>query len=225
MKLLVVEDDAKIAAALARGLRAEGFTVDEARDGDDGLWMATESEYDLIILDLMLPRRDGFRVCADLRHLQNWTPILILTARCDEQSETNGLSCGADGFLTKPVSFPVLVAHIRSLIRRSERCTAAPLAIGEFRIDPASRQVWSSGIETRTTAREFDVLEFLMRRSGQTITKSALLRGVWEFDFDGNDNIVQVYVTRLRRKLDVPHGTDHIRTVHGVGYRLVGHAA
>ncbi len=225
MKLLVVEDDAKIAAALSRALTAAGFTVDIARDGDDGLWMASEAEYDLIVLDVMLPKRDGFQVCVDLRRGANWTPILMLTARDDERAQTQGLDAGADDYLTKPVSFAVLTAHIRSILRRSARCSAAPLAIGTIRIDPTSRRVWSSDAEILLTQREFDVLEFLMRRHGQAVTKDSILRGVWAFDFDGSDNIVQVYVTRLRRKLDGPYGTEHIRTVHGVGYRLEGNVA
>jgi two-component system OmpR family response regulator len=220
MKLLLVEDDEKIACALVRALTADGFTVDHAADGDDGLWMATEAEYDLIVLDVMLPRRDGFQVCADLRAAGNWTPVLMLTARDDESAQTEGLDVGADDYLTKPVSFAILAAHIRSILRRSARCTAAPLTVGTIRIDPRSRQAWSSDVQTPLTHREFDVLEFLMRRQGQAVSKDAILRGVWEFDFDGSENIVQVYVTRLRRKLDGPHGTAHIHTVHGVGYRL-----
>jgi DNA-binding response OmpR family regulator len=225
MKLLIVEDDVKIAGALKRGLTAEGFTADVANNGDDGVWMATESQYDLILLDVRLPRRDGFRVCADLRTVGNWTPVLMLTALDDDDSEIKGLAVGADAYVTKPFSFPVLVAHVRSALRRSVRCTPAPLVVGKLHIDTVSRRAWSSGAEVELTHREFEVLEFLMRRSGKAVPKETILRGVWDFDFDGSDNIVQVYVTRLRRKLDGPYGTEHIHTVHGVGYRLEGNVA
>ena len=225
MKVLVIEDDAKISRAVARGLEAEGFNVDTADNGDDGLWMATEADYDLIVLDVMLPKRDGFAVCRDVRAAGRWTPILMLTARDDECSETRGLEIGADDYLTKPVSFPVLIARVRSLLRRSEHRETVPDTIGRIRLDPVSRRVWSSDVEVTLTHREFDVLEFLVRRHGRVVSKDAILRGVWEYDFDGSENIVQVYVTRLRRKLDGPHGTDHIRTVHGVGYCLEGNVA
>jgi DNA-binding response OmpR family regulator len=225
MKILVVEDDVKIAKALARGLAAEDFASDVAHNGDDGVWMATESQYDLIILDVMLPARDGFQVCSDLRSIGNWTPIVMLTARDEDDAEMRGLEAGADAYVTKPFSFPVLVAHIRSTLRRSVRCTTAPLAVGSLQIDTVSRRAWSSGTEIELTHREFDVLEFLMRRSGKSVSKETILRGVWDFDFDGSDNIVQVYVTRLRRKLDGPYGTEHFRTVYGVGYRLEGDVA
>lgn len=221
-KLLVVEDDSKVASALKRGLQRSGFTVDVAADGDDGWWMATEAEYDLVLLDVMLPGRDGFSVCADLRAADNWTPVIILTAKDAESAETLGLSLGADDYLTKPFSFPVLIARVQSVLRRCERSDPTPVAAGALRLDASTHRVWSSGVEVRLTRREFDVLEFLLRRVGQTVTKETILHGVWEFDFDGSANIVQVYITRLRRKLDLPHGTDHIQTVHGIGYRLVG---
>jgi len=220
-KLLVVEDDAKIAAAVKRGLEFEGFTVDVARDGDDGWWMATESEYDLMILDVMLPRRDGLSLCADLRVAGNWTPILMLTAKDGDAAQTQGLAAGADDYVTKPFSFPILIARTRAILRRCQHTNVAPLEVGSIRIDPASHRAWAHGAEVQLTHREFAVLEFLARHAGQTVSKDAILRGVWEFDFEGSANIAQVYVTRLRRKLDLPHGTEHIQTIHGVGYRLI----
>lgn len=225
MKLLVVEDDAKIGRAVARALTAEGFTIDRAHDGDDAIWMANEGDYGVVLLDLMLPRRDGFRVCEELRAAGNWTAVLVLTARDDESAETRALDAGADDFLTKPYSLPVLVAHIRSLLRRTEHRGTPHVEVGDLRIDPTSRRAWSHDQEIRLTNREFNILEFLMRRRGAAVAKQDILRGVWEFDYDGSENIVQVYVTRLRRKLDEPFGSNHIRTVHGVGYRLEGDVA
>ena len=222
MKLLVVEDDLKIAAAVKRGLEADGFTVDIAADGDDGWWMATEGTYDLIVLDLMLPRRNGYAVCRDLRAAGDWTPILMLTAKEGELDETEALETGADDFLTKPFSFAVLIARIRALLRRSGGRDPVPSVVGQLRVDVAGRRVWSSGAEVELTRREFDVLEFLVRRAGQVVSKQEIIAGVWEFDFDGDPNIVEVYVGRLRRKLDEPFGTRHIATVRGAGYRLDG---
>ena len=206
MKLLLVEDDMKIATAVQRGLEAEGFTVEVAFDGDDGLWLATEGSYDLIVLDIMLPGRNGFQICADLREAGDWTPILMLTAKDGDLDEAEALDTGADDYLTKPFSFPVLVA-------RSGRCCAArpgatrrPVAVGDLRIDPGARRVWRGDIEVVLTAREFDVLEFLVRRAGQVLSKAEILAGVWDYDFDGDPNIVEVYVGRLRRKVDEPFG-------------------
>ncbi len=220
MKLLVVEDDRKIAAALARGLEAEGFTVDVALDGQDGLWMATEGAYDLIVLDIMLPGRNGYLVCGDLRAAGNWTPILMLTAKDGELDEAEALDTGADDYLTKPFSFPVLVARIRALLRRAGGRDPAPVMIGALRVDTVGRRLWSGDTEIDVTSREFDVLAFLGRRAGQVLSKREILAGVWEFDFDGDPNIVEVYIGRLRRKIDQPFGTNHITTVRGAGYRM-----
>lgn len=221
MKLLVVEDDDKIARAVKRGLEGEGFTVDVAADGHDGWWMATEVDYDLIVLDLMLPGRDGFSICRDLRAADNWTPILILTANDSDISEANALELGADDYLSKPFSFVVLHARVRSILRRRAHSDAAPTVIGTLRIDSGARRVWIEDHEVQLTHREFDILEFLARRVGQAVSKEQILQGVWEFDFLGDPNIVQVYVTRLRRKLDAPFGTERIQTVRGTGYRIV----
>lgn len=221
VKVLVVEDDAKVAAAVARGLRAEGFAVDLAADGDEGLWLAAESTYDLVVLDLMLPRRNGFRVCADLRARGDWTPVLVLTAKEGDEDEAEALDTGADDYLRKPFAFDVLLARIRALLRRSAPSPGDVVAVGDLRIDPAARAVTRAGDPIGLTAREFEVLEFLARRAGTVQSKADILAGVWDFGFDGDPNIVEVYVGRLRRKVDEPFATAMIETVRGVGYRLV----
>lgn len=221
MKVLLVEDDTKIAAAVRRGLVAEGFTVEVATDGDEGLWRVTESGYDLIVLDIMLPGRNGFQVCAELRARADWTPILMLTAKDGDLDEAEALDTGADDYLTKPFSFPVLVARMHALARRAGSGAPVPVAVGDLRLDPATRQVWRNDHEARLTAREFQVLEFLLRRSGQVLSKRDILDGVWEHDFDGDPNIVEVFIRRLRRKIDEPYGRTSIQTVRGFGYRLV----
>jgi two-component system OmpR family response regulator len=221
MKLLLVEDDEKIAATVKRGLEAEGFSVELAADGDEGLWRATEGSYDLLVLDIMLPGRNGYRLCADLRAADNWTPILMLTAKDGDLDEAEALDTGADDYLTKPFSFPVLVARVRALLRRTPDRKPAPVSVGDLRIDPAQRRVWVGEDERTLTAREFEVLEFLVRRAGQVLSKEEILAGVWDDDFDGDPNIVEVYVLRLRRKLDLPDGRHRIQTVRGAGYRVV----
>jgi DNA-binding response OmpR family regulator len=221
MKVLVVEDDARIAAAVRRGLEAEGFGVRVAADGPEGLWMAAEGHFDVIILDLMLPGRNGFQVCADLRASGDWTPILVLTAKDGDLDEAEALDTGADDFLSKPFSYPVLVARVRALARRAARRTLAPAAVGDLRIDGARRRAWRGDDEVALTAREFDVLEQLVRRAGEVQSKDELLGAVWDDDFEGDPNIVEVYVRRLRRKLDEPYRRRSIETVRGAGYRLV----
>ena len=220
MKLLLIEDDTRIALAVKRGLEAEGFAVEVAHDGDDGLWRATEGSHDLIILDLMLPKRSGFRVCADLRAAEIWTPILVLTAKDGDLDEAEALDTGADDFLTKPFSFPVLAARVRALLRRAGGGNPVPIAVGDLRVDPGRRRVWRGQAEIELTAREFDVLSFLVRRCGQVLSKDEILSGVWDYDFEGDPNIVEVYVGRLRRKVDEPFGETSIETVRGAGYRL-----
>jgi DNA-binding response OmpR family regulator len=222
MKVLVVEDNKKIAAAVKRGLDAEGFSVEVSFDGDDGLWRATEHHYDLLIVDLMLPGRDGYEICRMLRQQGDWTPILVLTARDGEMDQTRALDTGADDYLVKPFSFPLLAAHVRALLRRMSG-TAPPIEVGDLRLDPSRHRCWRGTTEIRLTAREFSVLEFLVRRAGQVSPKFEILRGVWEYDFDGDPNIVEVYIRRLRRKVDEPFGRHDIETIRGAGYRLAAH--
>ncbi len=224
MKVLVVEDDPKIAAVVRRGLELEGFTVEQAADGDEGWWMATEGVYDVIVLDIMLPRRNGFVVCRDLRAAGITTPILMLTAKDGELDEAEALDTGADDYVTKPFSFAVLIARIRALLRRSAASVASSstAAVGSLHLDSAARRAWSSGTEVELSRREFDVLEHLVRHTGQVVSKGQLLDAVWELDFAGDPNIVEVYVGRIRRKIDEPFGTHHIVTVRGAGYRLDG---
>jgi len=220
VKLLVVEDDHKIATAVKRGLEDEGFTVDVVSNGDDGWWMATEGAYDLIVLDIMLPGRNGYVLCGDLRSAGNWTPILMLTAKSGEFDEAEALDTGADDYLSKPFSFPVLIARVRSLLRRAGRRAPVSTTVGAVAVDSAARRVQSSGVDVALTRREFDVLEFLARRAGHVVSKDEIIAGVWEFDFGGNPNIIEVYVGRLRRKVDDPFGTRHITTVRGSGYLM-----
>jgi DNA-binding response OmpR family regulator len=221
VKLLLVDDDRTLTASLRRGLEAEGFTVDVTHDGTDAVWMASESSYDLVVLDVMLPGRNGFQVCADLRAGDNWTPILMLTAKHGDLDQAEALDTGADDYLTKPFSYAVLVARVRALVRRTALRPPAPVEVGDLRIDPASRRVWRGEHALSLTTRQYQVLEFLVRRAGQVVSKDDILDGVWEHDFDGDPNIVEVYIRRLRAQIDEPFGRHSIETVRGAGYRLI----
>ena len=220
MKVLVIEDDVKTAAALQRGLEAEGYRVEVAHDGHDGLWLATETGADVIVLDIMLPGLNGYMLCKTLRARGITTPILMLTAKDGEWDEAEGLDTGADDYLVKPFSFPVLLARLRALLRRGDHATA-PVAVGDLRIDSGERRTWRGDTEISLTARQFEVLEFLVRRTGQVLSKTDILEGVWMHDFDGDPNIVEVYVKRLRRAVDEPFRRRSIETVRGAGYRIV----
>jgi DNA-binding response OmpR family regulator len=220
MRVLVVEDDKRLAGSVKRGLEAEGYAVDVALDGTDGKWLATEQDYDAIVLDIMLPGLNGYRVCEELREAGNWTPILMLTAKRGEYDEAEALDTGADDFLSKPFSFVVLLARLRALLRRGTRERPAVLHVGDLRVDPAARRVWRGEQEVLLTTREFAVLEYLVRHAGAVVQKGRLLEHVWDFDFEGDPNIVEVYVGRLRRKIDEPFGVSTIETVRGAGYRM-----
>jgi len=220
VKVLLVEDDAKIATAVARGLEAEGFDVEVSHDGADGLWRATEGSFDVVVLDIMLPGRNGYQICAELRAADNWVPILMLTAKDGDLDEAEALDTGADDFLTKPFSFPVLVARLRALLRRSAGRDPVPVSIGDLTIDPGRRSVSRGDVAIELTAREFAVLEFLVRRAEQVLAKDEILAGVWHSDFEGDPNIVEVYIRRLRRKIDEPFERHTIDTLRGAGYRV-----
>jgi len=220
MRVLVVEDEVPLAEAITEGLVAEGFDVDAVHDGIDGLWRAREGSYDAIVLDVLLPGMNGYRVCKTLRDEGVWTPILILTAKDGEYDEAEALDTGADDFLSKPFSFVVLLARLRALFRRGAPPRPAVLELGPVRLDPATRRVTHGGTEVQLTAREFSLLEYLMRRDGNVASKAEILDHVWGMDFAGDPNVVEVYVGYLRRKLDQPHETKIIKTVRGAGYRL-----
>jgi DNA-binding response OmpR family regulator len=220
VRVLVVEDERRLAAAVRRGLQAEGFAVDLAHNGEDGLHAAREGDYDALVLDLMLPKLSGYRVCQQLRAEQNWVPILILSAKDGEYDQADGLDLGADDYLTKPFSYVVLAARLRALLRRGAVPRPATLTAGDLTLDPATRQVRRGGHPVELTAREFSLLEFLLRRAGQVVPKQVLLEHVWD-DYGAVDpNAVEVYVSYLRRKIDVPFGRHALQTVRGAGYRL-----
>ena len=226
MRVLVVEDEKKIASALKRGLTAEGFTVDVANNGVEGLWSATENEYDAIILDILLPQMNGFVVCAKLRERGIWTPILMLTAKHGEFDQAEALDTGADDYLTKPFSYVVLVARLRALLRRSMRDDPnTKYEVGDLGLDPRTHRATRSGVEILLTAREFTVLEYLMRNADKVVSKREILDNIWDIDFGGDPNIVEVYIRRLRNKIDEAFDCKSIETVRGVGYRIVGQTA
>ncbi len=220
MKLLMIEDDEKIATAVRRGLEGEGFVVDVVLNGVDGLWLAKEGCFDALIVDLMLPGMNGFEICAALREANIWTPILVLTAKDGDLDEAEALDSGADDYVVKPFSFPVLVARVRALLRRTDGGLPAPLEAGDLRIDPLQRRAWRGDVDIVLTTRQFQVLEFLIRRVGAVQSKDDILAGVWDYDFDGDPNIVEVYIRRLRTRIDEPFGRRAIETVRGAGYRL-----
>lgn len=218
-RILVVEDEENVATALRRGLEREGFAVDVARTGDEGLWMATEHPYDAIILDIMLPNMSGYRVCSSLREADIWTPILMLTAKDGEYDQAEALDGGADDYLTKPFSYVVLLARLRALLRRGARERPTVLHVGDVSLDPAAHRVTVGEDEIRLTSREFAVLEYLMRHSGEVVSKTDLLAAVWDAEFEGDPNIVEVYLRRLRVKLADARQLV-IETLRGAGYRL-----
>jgi two-component system OmpR family response regulator len=222
MRVLVVEDETRLAEGLRRGFEAEGFAVDVAATGSDGLWLARENQYSVIVLDIMLPGISGYRVCEALRAERNWTPILMLTAKDGEWDQVEALDTGADDYLTKPFSYAVLLARVRALMRRGAADRPAVLEAGDVRLDPAARTVRRGDTAIDLTAREFAVLEYLVRRKGEVVSKREVLDNVWDSDFEGDSNIVEVYVRHLRNKLDRPFDRAAIETLRGSGYRLAG---
>lgn len=219
-RVLVVEDDEPLAAAVAEGLAGEGFEVEVTLDGAEGLAATGARRFDLIVLDLLLPRIDGLSFCDLLRRDGDWTPVLVLTGKQGELDETMALETGADDFLSKPFSFPVLVARLRSLLRRHRRERPAELTAGDLVLDTAQHRCWRGETEISLTPREFALLECLLRHAGEAVRKRDILDEVWDWAFDDDSNIVEVYVGYLRRKVDLPFGREAVRTVRGVGYRL-----
>jgi two-component system OmpR family response regulator len=221
-RALVVEDDVNLARAVADILSDEGFSVVERHDGDSGYRAALTGEFDVLVLDVMLPKRNGFQVCLDLREAGVETPLLMLTAKDGELDEIEGLEAGADDFLRKPFERSIMVARIHALLRRNVRGRPRPVVVGPVSLDPSARRVTSHGREVALTPREFALLEFLMQRADRTMAKAEILDGVWGAHFDGDPNIVEVYVGYLRRKLDEMPARSIISTVRGVGYRVSG---
>jgi DNA-binding response OmpR family regulator len=220
MRVLVVEDEAVLAEGVRRGLEAEGFATDVAANGVDGLWMATEHPYDAIVLDILLPGMNGYKVCAELRAAGVWTPILMLTAKDGDLDEAEALDTGADDYVTKPFSYVALVARLRALIRRGGAERPAVLEAGDLRLDPAEHRAWRGDVELSLTGRELALLEYLLRCEGSICSKTDIVDHVWDGSFDGDLNIVEVYIGHLRAKIDRPFGRSSIQTVRGAGYRL-----
>ena len=218
--MLIVEDQPKLAALLARGLREEGHAADVAERGEDAAWMALAARYDAIVLDIMLPGIDGLETCRGLRRRGVWTPVLMLTARDAIGDRVVGLDAGADDYLTKPFSFEELLARLRALTRRAPAERPVTVAVGDLRLDPAAHRAWRGETELDLSAKEFALLELLMRRPGNVLTRGQLLEGAWDMSYERRSNIVDVYIRHLREKIDRPFGSDTIETVRGVGYRL-----
>ena len=220
MRVLIVEDEPKMASLIRRGLTAEGMAVDVADNGDDAVWMGSATEYDAIVLDVMLPGSDGFEVCERLRADRVWSPILMLTARDSVADRIAGLDRGADDYLTKPFSYAELLARLRALVRRGRPERPAQLEAAGLRLDPASRRVWRGDEQIALSAKEFALLETMMRRPGQILSRFELLEHAWNYEYENRSNVVDSYIRFLRRKIDKPFGTDSIETVRGAGYRL-----
>jgi two-component system OmpR family response regulator len=220
MRVLVVEDEARMARLLKRGLEEEGHAVDVATDGPDGLWMATENDYAAIVLDLMLPGFDGVELCRRLRAQRIWVPVLMLTARDAVGDRVRGLDAGADDYLVKPFSLLELAARLRALARRDDRARPVLLEVGDLRLDPATKQAWRGETELQLSPKEFSLLELFLRHPGSVLTRTQIIEAVWDFAYDAGSNVVDQYVAYLRRKVDMPFGRHDIETVRGMGYRL-----
>jgi two-component system OmpR family response regulator len=220
MRVLVVEDEVKLAGLLKRGLEEEGYAVDIATDGSEAIWMGTENPYDAVLLDVMLPDADGFEVCRRLRDAGRWSPVLMLTARDAVEDRVAGLDAGADDYLTKPFSFAELLARLRALLRRGATERPAELRVGDLVLDPATHRVTRGGVHVDLTRKEFALLEYFMRHSGEVLSRTSLIEHVWDFAFEGDSNVVDVYVRYLREKIDRPYGRRSLETIRGSGYRL-----
>jgi two-component system OmpR family response regulator len=220
MRLLVAEDDVRMAGLLRRGLMEDGHVVDVVGDGTEAVWMASENAYDVVLLDVMLPGIDGFEVCRRLRSSGVWSGVLMLTARDDVEDRVRGLDAGADDYVLKPFSFSELSARVRALIRRGSAPRPTAVEVGDLRLDPVSRQVWRGAAEIELSPKEFAMLELFMRNPGEVLTRTRILEHVWDFAYDGLSNVVDQYVGYLRRKVDKPFGTHDLQTVRGAGYRL-----
>jgi DNA-binding response OmpR family regulator len=220
VRVLIVDDERPLAETIRRGLTDEGFVVEMAHDGEEAIWAATEKRFDAIVLDIMLPNGNGYQVLAELRRREVWTPVLMLTAKDGDYDQIDAFDLGADDYLTKPFSFNVLVARLRALIRRGGPERPVVLTCGDLSLDPVRRRVERGGIEISLTPREYGLLEFLMRHRGDIVTKAEILDGVWDPAFEGDPNVVEVYIRYLRRKIDTPFARRAIETVRGMGYRL-----
>jgi len=220
MRILVVDDDAHVAGSVRRGLEDEGYAVDVAFDGTEGHWLASENPYDAMVLDSMLPGMSGDELCARLRAAGVWTPILMLTARSGESDEAQALDAGADDFLSKPFSYVVLLARLRALLRRGGAERPAVLVAGDLTLDPATHRVARGDVEVSLSPRQFSLLEYFLRHAGEVLPKSRILEHVWDFSFEGDPNIVEVYVRQLRLRVDEPFDRSALQTVRGAGYRL-----
>lgn len=216
----MIEDEARMARVLERALAEEGYVVDVAGDGPEGLWKATEQSYGAIVLDIMLPGFDGLELCRRLREKDIWVPVLMLTARDEVGDRVRGLDAGADDYLVKPFSLLELAARLRALTRRDGRRRPAVLTEGDLKLDPAGKRAWRSETELDLSPKEFGLLEFFLRHPGTVLTRSQILEAVWDFAYEGTSNVVDQYVNYLRRKVDAPFGRNDIETVRGIGYRL-----
>ena len=220
MRVLIVEDEAKMAGLIRRGLREDGMAPDVAARGEDALWMAGATDYDAIVLDVMLPGMDGFQTCRRLREEGVWSPVLMLTARDAVEDRVAGLDGGADDYLTKPFSFSELVARLRALARRGAIEKPTVLTVGDLALDPATHRVWRGDSEVHLSAKEFALLETFMRRPGQVLSRYQLLEHAWDYEYENRSNVIDVYVRYLREKVDRPFDVESIETVRGAGYRL-----
>ncbi|MGQ1838413.1 response regulator transcription factor [Kocuria turfanensis] len=221
MRVLLVDDEVDLAESVRRGLTNEGFVVDVAHDGVTGAWLARENPYDVVVLDLMLPGRNGYAVLEEMRAAENWVPVLMLTAKDGEYDQTDAFDLGADDYLTKPFSFLVLVARLRALIRRGAPERPVVLAAGSLELDPVRRTVTRRGQRLELTAKEYVILQYLLQNKEQVVSKLQIMDNAWDAGFEGSENIVEVYVGYLRKKIDAPFGLSTLQTVRGMGYRLV----